>query len=619
MGVKAVMRHPSPRIILPVVLGILVIFSWFLLALVGSKQLSDMVALSVALVGGVIMLYEALAEISHGNLSIDLLASIAVISAIGIHEFLPAAIVAVMLLGGQAIEEYAAGRASRAIDALVKIRPKTASVLEAGKTVTVGVEELRPGDVVVVKPGDRIPVDGEVVSGNAAVDQSSITGESLPVEKSFGSNVLSGTICQNGALQIKATKVGENTKFAHIIRLVREAQGSKARIQRVADRYAKMFTPLIIGLAVVTYLLTGQVVRSVTILLTASPCPLLLATPVAVVSAIGRAAKSGILIRSGDSLEMAGSVDAVVFDKTGTLTLGKLRVADVRAFNGFNDTNVLTNIAIAELFSTHPIARAIERYAVEQELRIPHPEDFREIAGGGVMAEFEGVRILVGNSRFMESEMVYVPGKVKTISEENGAVGTTLFVARNGTICGAITLEDALKANAQDSIRKLRQMGISKIAMLTGDTVRTGQNIGKQVGISDVFAEVLPEEKAMHVLELKKAGYRVAMVGDGINDAPALATADVGIAMGAAGSDVAIETADFTIMTDDLARVPTAISLSRRMLRIAKQSITIGLLANAIGVALSVAGLINPILGATIHEIADLFVIFNSARVFAST
>jgi Zn2+/Cd2+-exporting ATPase len=608
------MVRPSARVIFPLVLGVSVVISWVLLALV-SEQLSDIVALTVAIVGGVVMLYGALSELMHGNLSVDLLASIAVISAVAIHEFLPAAIVVVMLLGGQAIEEYAAGRASRAIDALVKMRPKTANVLRAGKVETVQVEQLKPGEVLVIKPGDRITVDGEVVGGNAAVDQSPITGESLPVEKSFGSGVLSGTICQNGALYVKATKVGEDTKFAHIIRLVRQAQSSKARIQRVADRYAKWFTPMIIGLAIIVYVVTGQVVRSVTILLTASPCPLLLATPVAVVSTIGRAAKSGILVRGGNALELAGTVNAVVFDKTGTLTFGKLTVASVKAFNGCSDTDVITTVAIAERFSTHPIAGAVQRFADEHDLTIPYPDNFRELPGGGVRAEFEGTRVLVGNAKFMSSQLIRVPPQAKaSLSEFDD---TTIFMARNEEICGAIVLGDTLKPNASESVNRLEQLGISKIALLTGDTKKTGEKVGEKVGIADVFAEVLPEEKAMYIIELKRAGYRVAMVGDGINDAPALASADVGIAMGAAGSDIAIETADFTIMTDDLDRVPSAISFSRRMLRIAKQSITIGLSANAIGIALSAAGLINPIMGATIHEIADLFVIFNSARAFA--
>jgi Zn2+/Cd2+-exporting ATPase len=609
------MVRPSARVIFPLVLGVSVVISWVLLALV-SEQLSDIVALTVAIVGGVVMLYGAISELVHGNLSVDLLASIAVISAVAIHEFLPAAIVVVMLLGGQAIEEYAAGRASRAIDALVKMRPKTANVLRAGKVETVQVEQLKPGDVLVIKPGDRITVDGEVVGGNAAVDQSPITGESLPVEKSFGSSVLSGTICQNGALYVKATKVGEDTKFAHIIRLVRQAQSSKARIQRVADRYAKWFTPIIIGLAIIVYVVTGQVVRSVTILLTASPCPLLLATPVAVVSTIGRAAKSGILVRGGDALELAGTVNAVVFDKTGTLTFGRLTVASVKGFNGCSETDVMTTVAIAERFSTHPIAGAVQRFADEHDLTIPYPDDFRELPGGGVRAEFEGTRVLVGNAKFMSSQLIRVPPRTKaSLSEFDD---TTIFMARNEEICGAIVLGDTLKPNASESVNRLEQLGISKIALLTGDTKKAGEKVGEKVGIADVFAEVLPEEKAMYIIELKRAGYRVAMVGDGINDAPALASADVGIAMGAAGSDIAIETADFTIMTDDLDRVPSAISFSRRMLRIAKQSITIGLSANAIGIALSAAGLINPIMGATIHEIADLFVIFNSARAFAA-
>lgn len=562
------------------------------------------------------MLYSALREIFHRNLSIDLLASIAVISALAIHQFLPAAIVVVMLLGGQAIEEYAAGRSSRAIDALVRLTPETAVVLNEGQNEPVKVQDLRPGHVVVIRPGDRIPVDGEIVSGHAAIDESSITGESMPVEKVFGSRVLTGTICENGSVLVKATAVGEDTKFAHIIRLVRQAQTSKARIQRVADRYAKWFTPVIVGLAIVTYLFTWQPIRAVTILLTASPCPLLLATPVAVVSAIGRGARTGILIRSGDSLETAGSVDTVIFDKTGTLTSGKLRVIDVRSFNGYSPADVMRNAAIAEQFSTHPIAKAIIQYSQREGAEIPNPDDFSEDAGGGVMAEFEGNRILVGNSRFLEREMVHIPTKVKEVIEDEGnSAATTLLVARNQEICGAMGLEDSTKPNAVNAIRALNGMGIN-IAVLTGDTKKAGDKIKKELNLTEVFSEVLPEDKANYVSKLKRAGKRVAMVGDGINDAPALATADVGIAMGAAGSDVAVETADFTIMTDDLEKVPSAIRLSRRMLRIAKQSILIGLLANVIGVILSIFGLISPIEGASIHEVSDLLVIFNSARAF---
>jgi heavy metal translocating P-type ATPase len=616
MAGRPIGQRISLKMALPIVLGSITILSWLFVVFLKSSQLSDALSLPVALLGGAIMLYAAVREIIHGNLSIDLLASIAVISAVAIHQFLPAAIVVVMLLGGQAIEEYAAGRSSRAIDALVQMKPETATLLSADKTETVNVQDLKPGHVVVIRPGDRIPVDGEIVSGHAAVDESSITGESMPVEKVFGSRVLTGTICQNGSVLVKAIAVGEDTKFAHIIRLVRQAQTSKAKIQRVADRYAKWFTPVIVGLAVLTYVITWQPIRAVTILLTASPCPLLLATPVAVVSAIGRGARSGILIRSGDSLETAGSVDTVVFDKTGTLTSGKLRVVDVHSFNGYSKADVARNAAIAEQFSTHPIAKAVIEYAQKDNPEIPNPDDFNEDAGGGVMAEFEGNEIFVGNSRFLEKQMIHIPAQVRAvIQDEDNSAATTLLVARNHEVCGTMGLEDSTKPTAFNAIRALKGMGIN-IAVLTGDTKRAGEKIKRELNLTEVFSEVLPEDKANYVTKLKRSGRRVAMVGDGINDAPALATADVGIAMGAAGSDVAVETADFTIMTDDLERVPSAIKLSRRMLGIAKQSILIGLSANVIGVVLSAFGLISPIEGASIHEVSDLLVIFNSARAF---
>lgn len=601
-----------------IVLALLVVVSWISLALVHREDLSDLIAFPIALLGAAIMFYDSIMEIRKGNLSIDLLACIAVISAMLIHEFLPAAIVVVMLLGGQAIEEYASGRASRAIDSLVKIRPKTARVLRADQISEVAVDELIVGDVVIVSPGDRIPVDGVVINGSATVDEASITGESLPLEKSVNTTVLSGTICQNGQLEIKATKVGEDTKFAHIIKLVREAQGSKARIQRVADRYAKLFTPLILGLALLTYVITGQPIRSVTILLAASPCPLLLATPVAVVSAIGKAARLGILVRSGASMETAGSVNAVVFDKTGTLTDGRLRVTRVQPFNGPAASEVIRYAALAEKLSNHPIAKAITDYATEQGIVVDKPSEFREIVGSGVIAKNNGERISLGNARFMESQLIHLSKEVERFMIESlNRPETTLLVARNSTVFGALCLADVLKPNAKFAIDRLRTAGIAKISILTGDSKMAGEAVGRELGV-DANCEVLPDEKAMFIQALKRAENRVAMVGDGINDAPALATADVGIAMGAAGSDVAIETADVTIMADDLVKVSEAITLSRNMLRIAKQSLLVGILANVLGVTLSAFGILNPVLGATFHECADLFVILNSARAFTT-
>jgi Cd2+/Zn2+-exporting ATPase len=614
-------RNPlmGSKIALPVILAPITILSWLVLVILGSEQLSDVLAIFVAGVGSIIMIYQATKEIRRGNLSIDLLASIAVVSAILIHEFLPAAIVVLMLLGGQAIEEYAAGRASRTIDGLVKMRPVAANVLKAdGQLLTVPIGELRVNDMVVVKPGDRIPVDGIVISGSAAVDESSITGESVPVEKKIDGSVLSGTICQNGVLQIRASKIGEDTKFAHIIKLVREAQGSKARIQRVADQYAKWFTPIILLLAALTYAITAQPNRSVTVLLAASPCPLLLATPVAVVSAIGRAAKLGSLVRSGSSLELAGTVDAVVFDKTGTLTEGKLKVVRIQAFGDMKSAQVAKYAAIAEKFSTHPIGKAIVMYATEQGIEAGDPEDFREVPGEGVIAEFEGLKISFGNIRFIENQLIHIPPEAKNFLQDSASrAETILLLAQNGRVSGAIGLADVLKPNAKIAIANLRDAGIDKITILTGDSRKAGEAVAKELGVT-VFSEVLPDEKALYIQKLKRNESHVAMVGDGINDAPALATADVGIAMGAAGSDVAIETADFTIMADDVVKVPEAIKLSRGMLRIAKQSITVGLLATGLGVALSAFGILNPILGATFHECGDLFVILNSARAFTT-
>jgi Cu+-exporting ATPase len=554
-----------------------------------------------------------------------------------------AAIIALILLG-RFLEARARGQTSEAIKKLIGMQPKTALVIREGKEREIPVEEVQVGDLILVRPGERVPVDGIVRQGYSSVDESMITGESIPVEKKVGDEVIGATINKTGSLQFEATKVGKDTMLAHIVRMVEEAQGSKAPIQRLVDVIASYFVPAVIGIAIVTFVvwyfvgpapaLTFAFLNFVAVLVIACPCALGLATPTAIMVGTGKGAEHGILIRNGEALERAHQINTVLLDKTGTLTRGEPSVIDVIAAPFSSPEEVLRLSASAEHSSEHPLGEAVVKAALEKKLELSPSSDFNAIPGQGIEAIVEGKKLCLGNLMLMKERGFSLNGLEKKAAEFLERGKTVMFLGRDSQVAGIIALADTLKPGAKEALQALHKMNI-ETAMITGDNRRTAEAIAREAGIDRVLAEVLPEHKAGEVKKLQEEGKVVAMVGDGINDAPALAQADVGIAIGT-GTDVAMETGDITLIRGDLMGVVTAISLSKRTMRTIKQNlfwafayntalipIAAGVLYLAFGnvgvpsglhFILGEYGFLNPILAAAAMAASSITVVSNSLR-----
>jgi Cu+-exporting ATPase len=459
--------------------------------------------------------------------------------------------VAFIMMLGEHLEKYTVERARRSIGGLLALAPQMARVVRGQAETEVPIAEVIRGELCLVKPGEKIPVDGVVRTGGSLVNQSAITGESMPVEKKPGDEVFSGTINELGALLVEATAVGEDSALARITKLVQAAQEKKAPIQRVCDRYAQWVVPLMLLLSALTWIVTHDLIRAITVLIVACPCALVLATPTAVVAGIARAAREGILIKGGQYLEAAARLNVVVFDKTGTLTTGRHEVTHVHPFDEHNETEIVGLAAVAEKMSEHPVADAILRRAGALKLDVAAPSEFRAHAGRGVEARHNGRHILVGHAALLQDKQVAIPAKLRDHLDAHQDQGhTTLTVTHDGRACGTICVTDQLRDKAAQAVESLKRLGIEKVVMLSGDNRRVAMNIAGQVGIEEVAAEVLPEQKAARIETFRANGQRVAMVGDGVNDAPALATADVGVAMGVGGTDVANEAAHIALMAD---------------------------------------------------------------------
>ncbi len=587
------------------------ILGWFHL---GPAYLPTAFAIFSLILGGYPILKSALKALFIPDLNVDTLVSIAAIAATSVGAFQEAATVIFIMLLGEFLEHLTVGKTRKAISSLIQLAPKTAWVRREEEEIRVPIEEVKAKEIVIVKPGERIPVDGKIISGCGSINQSMLTGESIPIEKGAGDRVYCGTINEAGSCEIETTQVAEDTKLAQIKRLILEAQAEKSPTQRVMDRFARYFVPAILLIALTVFLFTGDPIRAITILIVACPCALVLGTPTAVVAAIGNAARQGILIKGGAYLEQMGRLKALLMDKTGTLTYGRPRVVEVKTLNGQDEKELLYWAAIAEKRSEHPLARAIMDKAEEIGLIIPHPESFESFRGKGVKVQWDARKILVGNSPFLKERGIEVPESVKEIMRSKESEGkTSLLIALDHRIIGSISIADTLREKAKAAIGKIRREGVSEIWMLTGDSEPVANRIGKELGIR-YEANLLPEEKVLRVKEWKKQAQTVAMVGDGVNDAPALAAADVGIAMGGAGTDVAIETADIALMTDDLEKIPSAIRLSRKALRVIKENIAFALVFNTVLVFLSAQGRVTMILGAVMHQASSLLVILNSMR-----
>jgi len=555
-----------------------------------------------------------------------------------------ASVIIALILLGRFLEARARGQTSEAIKKLIGMQPKTALVIRDGEEREISIEDVRVGDLILVRPGERVPVDGIVRHGYSSIDESMVTGESIPVEKKIGDEVIGATINKTGSFQFEATKVGKDTTLAQIIRMVEEAQGSKAPIQRLADVIASYFVPIVIGIALITFVvwyfmgpapaLTFALLNFVAVLIIACPCALGLATPTAIMVGTGKGAEHGVLIRSAEALERSHKINTVLVDKTGTLTQGEPKVTDIVAVSSSSQEEVLRLAASAERGSEHPLGEAIVRAASERKLELSPPSDFNAVPGHGVEALVEGKKLLLGNLRLIKDRGLFLNGLEEEAERLWEKGKTVMFLGMDSQVVGIIAVADTLKPNAKEAVEALHKMGI-EVVMLTGDNRRTAEAIAREVGVDHVLAEVLPEHKAQEVKKLQSEGKVVAMVGDGINDAPALAQADIGIAIGT-GTDVAMETGDITLISGDLTGIVTAMSLSKRTMRTIKQNLfwafayNTALIPVAAGVLFLIFGntgvpsglrfilgnygFLNPMLAAAAMAASSLTVVSNSLR-----
>lgn len=581
-------------------------------------QAGSLLYLAAALVGSIYIWWSAIQGIREHDFTADIPVSLATIAAIAIGQFSAAAVVAVLLLIGGMLEEFVAARAGKALDALARLLPDRVTVRRDGHDRVVSLDEIRVGDVLLVRSGERIAVDGEILVGTASVNQAAITGESVPVETAPGDMVYAGTLTEVGALEVRATKVGEETTLGQIRRMVAEAQEQKAPIERILDRYAKLYTPAAIILGGLVWWWSGDLLRAITILIVFCPCVMVLATPTALVASIGNAALRGSLVKQGSTVEALSRVDTVAFDKTGTLTFGTPKLVEVHSLDGLDDTRILQLAAVAEKFSEHPLGQTVVRAAEARGLAVPDPDAFEALPGLGVRARSDGQELVLGRTQLLAEQGIAVSDDINARVAKLAVGGRTVIpVVINQDVAGLLILEDELRPEASGVINRLHQLG-ARTVLITGDNRATAERIASTVGIRDVHAEVMPHEKVEIVKDLQRKGQRVAFVGDGVNDGPALATADIGVAMGLAGTDVAIETAGIALLSDDLTKLPHLLGLSQKAMRAIRQNLVFSLGVLALAVGLAIPGILSPVTGALLHELSSIPVIINSARLIGT-
>jgi len=582
-------------------------------------------AMLLALAGGFPVYYGAVHALSQRKISADLAVSLAALAALYLgylgtypaeNMYLVAAEVIFIMLIGEALEKFAIGRTRSGIAALLALRPRDARVRRDGHEHVVPIDEIRPDDVILLRPGDRIPVDGRVLGGNSSVDQSPITGESLPADKTTGDEVFAGTINLYGALEVCAERLGEDTTLERIIHLVEEAEATKAPTQRLADRCAGYFVPAVLLAAGLVWLLSGEVIRSVAVLVVACPCALVLATPTAIAAGIGRMVRRGVLVKGGTALEQLGRLRSVVFDKTGTLTLAKLRIARIVPAVGCDEAEVLRLGASVERHSEHPLGQLIVEEAAQRQLQPDEAADFVAYPGLGAEAQLAGTTIRVGSPRFLEQAGLALPKDMKSRVERLGGEGcTVVLVARHTEIVGAVAVQDTVRPGAHQAVARLRRLGIERIAMLTGDNDAAARSVADALHIDEVQSDLLPADKVESVRRMQQDAAPVAMVGDGINDAPSLVAADVGVAMAEIGTDVAIASADVVLLGDELRKLPDVVACGRATLRIVWQNIlAFALVFNVLAVLAASFGWISPVAAAVVHQVSSLTVVLNSMR-----
>lgn len=605
----------SWKTIVTLINGLLLLVG-LIVSLLVAPEVERWVYLASALIGGTpIVIFASRGVLLERDITADLMVSVAMIAAIAAGEYAAAALVVFMLSFGEALEDFTVSRADSALKDLARLVPASVTARREGQEVVVPIEQVILDDIVLVRTGERIGVDGIVIAGNASINQAAITGEPMPVEKQAHDEVFAGTLNELGTLEVRVTSLGEDTTLGQIVKLTKEAQQAQAPVQRLANRYATILVPLTFLIAISVYVLTRDITRAITVLVVVCPCALVLATPTALVAAIANSARRGILVKSGSSIEQIGKVDVVAFDKTGTLTLGKPVVKEVIPLKGVEADRLLGLAATVERFSEHPIGRSIVQAAEEKAVTVGEPADFVVLPGFGVKAKVAEQDVIIGKCALVTEHGARLSAefedKVKRLEQQGK---TVILVMVSGEVEGLITLVDEPRPEAKAAISELKRLGVEQVLLITGDSSGTAERIAGELGVDRFYAQVLPQDKIGILRQLQAQGKKVAFVGDGVNDAPALATADIGIAMGLSGTDLAIETADICLMQDDIARVPYIIGLSRKSLNVIRLNVAFSMSVNILSVVLGSFGIIGPAVGAVMHETSALPVLANSAR-----
>ena len=570
---------------------------------------------------GIPLLYLSLWRVVHNpgisKISSALLITIAMIAAILIGDLFAAGEVAFIMALGAILEDMTTDRAKKGLKRLISLTPVSGRRITEGREEEIPAEEIKKGDILRILPGETIPVDGIIVKGETSVDQSIMTGESIPVDKREGEEVYCGTVNSFGSFDMRASKVGNDTSLQKLIRMVEEAEDKKAPMARIADTAAVYLVPFIVVVAILTGIFTKDIVRCVTVLVVFCPCALVLATPTAIMAAIGQATKHGVIIKSGEALEKMGRVDTIAFDKTGTLTYGKLEVSDIISFDdGLSEEELLSLTASLENKSEHPLGKAIVNDAKKKSLVLTESESFKMTAGRGIEASVKNTAYICGSEDFLKEKGIETDEKVTTSLNKLRSEGrASVLIARGNTCIGLIALSDKVREDAPDAAGKLKAMG-TDIVLLTGDNKTTASYFAGKVGIKNVYSQLLPEEKVGCIVKMKEEGKNVCMIGDGVNDAPALKTADVGVAMGSMGSDIAIEAADIALMSDDISRLPYLKKLSNATASTIKFGITLSMCINFVAVTLSVMGILTPTTGALVHNAGSCLVVLIAALLY---
>lgn len=570
------------------------------------------------LISGTPLVYLALTRLfKEKNISSALLISMAMAASIAIGEVFAAGEVAFIMAIGAILEERTVEKARKGLKNLISMAPQQARRLVAGIEEMVGINKVSQGDILRILPGETIPVDGVITSGNTSIDQSVMTGESLPVDKAPGDSVFSGTINRFGAIDIAAAKIGEDSSLQKLIRMVQEAENNKAPMQRIVDKWASWLVPIALVIAVLAYLFTGEIIRAVTVLVVFCPCALALATPTSIMAAIGQATKYGVIIKSGQALESMGKVDTIAFDKTGTLTHGTLEVSDVLPFVPELSSDALLQLtASVESFSEHPLGKAIVFQARDKGMHFHTVDNFSMKPGKGISSEVDGKVVLCGNRSWLEENGIQIDATAEaTLAALRKQGKAAILIAVTGKYAGVVALSDSLRQSASQMVQELGNMD-TQVVLLTGDHSQTADYFAAKAGIDTVYAELLPSAKVERIQELQRSGRTVCMIGDGVNDAPALKIADVGVAMGGMGSDIALDAADVALMGDDIERIPYLKRLSNVTIWTIKFNITLSMLINLVAVAMSVLGLLNPVSGALVHNAGSVLVVLNAARLY---